>query len=279
MKYEEFEEKVRSVVYDIDDFMLGKDKKSCRPTWNIRERKEKEKKRAIYAVKFYEEKQFFAIWNLKRHRDFNAGLSSLSISNSWNDIKCNIDAFAPYYKGLKTANGESIEKIYVVGLHNFERFFGNYASYMQLNTLDDEFPQNFESVKKEADDVQWFDESEREKYSSSRHKRDARFRKDVLMAYDYQCAVCRCKAVKLLEAAHERGYEVATTNHDDPKHGICLCANHHLMYDKLLIDLDLNTHELHITEEGMEEQIEYMSWYKEFQEKYKGRILERNVHA
>ncbi|MBD5504064.1 MAG: hypothetical protein HDR09_10075 [Lachnospiraceae bacterium] len=279
MKYKEFREKVRSVVYDIDDFMFGEDQGSCNPTWNIGKRNEEEKKRAIYAVKFYEEKQFFAIWNLKRHRDFNASLSWLSISNSWNDIKFNIDAFAPYYKGLGTASRQKIEKIYVVGLHNFEKFFCSYGSYMQLNTLDDEFPQNFETVKKEADNVQWFDESEREKYSSSRHKRDIRFRTDVLMAYDYQCAVCRCKAVKLLEAAHERGYEVATTNHDDPKHGICLCANHHLMYDKLLIDLDLNTHELQITEEGMVEQIENMSWYKEFQEKYKGRILERNDHS
>jgi hypothetical protein len=274
MEYKEFKEKVNDIVYDINDFMFGEDKNSYEPTWNVEKRKETEKKRAIYAVKFYKEKEIFAVWDWKRHKDLGAGKSWLEISKSWNDIKLSIDEFEPYYKGLK--GGKNIEKIYVVGLHNLNKFFQNYDSYMKLNALDDEFPHYSKEAEKEADAVQWFSEAERERYSSSRYKRDAKFRKDVLAAYNYQCAVCRCKAPSLLEAAHERGHEVAHTKYDDSKHGICLCANHHRMYDKFLIDIDLKSCELHITDDGIAEHIENMSWYREFQETYKGRILERS---
>jgi hypothetical protein len=279
MNYEEFIRKVRSLVCDYNDFMFGKDMESCRPNWNISSRKQADKEKATYAVKFYESKEFFAIWDLKRHRDLKATTKTLYISESWDDIKFSIDAFVPYYRTLETPDGDNFEKVYVVGLQNVEKFFQDYASYMEMNTLDDEFPQKSEMAKKAAAAVQWHNETEREKYSSSRYKRDARFRSVVLSAYNYQCAVCRCRAVKLLQAAHERDYDVASTNHDDPKHGICLCANHHLMYDNFLIDLDLKTNELRITGEGISEQIEDMPWYREFQEKYKGRLLRRIDHA
>ena len=75
----------------------------------------------------------------------------------------------------------------------------------------------------------------------------------------------------MLQAAHERGYEVAKTNFDDPSHGICLCANHHLMYDRELLDIDFEKHEIVIKDKD----IIRMPWYRDFLEIYGGKITKR----
>lgn len=58
------------------------------------------------------------------------------------------------------------------------------------------------------------------------------FRRVVLQAYSYKCAICDTGFREVLQAAHivpfgdeRRALRVHPTN------GICLCANHHLMFD------------------------------------------------
>jgi putative restriction endonuclease len=65
----------------------------------------------------------------------------------------------------------------------------------------------------------------------------ARFRRDVLLAYRSRCAVCLLKQPELVEASHiirdtEPEGVAAVIN------GIALCAIHHLAYDRNLMGID-----------------------------------------
>lgn len=59
------------------------------------------------------------------------------------------------------------------------------------------------------------------------------FRKAVLEAYKYQCAVCDVKTSELLRAAHI--IPVVNSDDDTIQNGICLCANHEIAFDNGLL--------------------------------------------
>ncbi len=64
----------------------------------------------------------------------------------------------------------------------------------------------------------------------------AQFRRRVLPAYREQCAVCRLKEVRLLDAAHivgdaEHGGEATVSN------GLSLCTIHHRAFDQDLVGI------------------------------------------
>jgi len=67
----------------------------------------------------------------------------------------------------------------------------------------------------------------------SKKLRDVNFRKCVLTAYNFRCAVCGIQ-LKLVEAAH-----IIPVNHehgtDETRNGLALCALHHKAYDQALI--------------------------------------------
>ncbi|MEW6401955.1 MAG: HNH endonuclease [Chloroflexota bacterium] len=69
--------------------------------------------------------------------------------------------------------------------------------------------------------------------SMSKKLRDVSFRKRVLTAYSFHCAVCGIQ-LKLVEAAH-----IIPVNHDngtdETRNGLALCALHHKAYDQALI--------------------------------------------
>jgi len=70
--------------------------------------------------------------------------------------------------------------------------------------------------------------------------RSAQFRKDVLLAYEYQCAFCGYDGLLGgspvgLDAAHVRWW--AFEGPDDVANGICLCALHHKLFDKGVLGL------------------------------------------
>jgi putative restriction endonuclease len=60
-----------------------------------------------------------------------------------------------------------------------------------------------------------------------------RFRRDVLRAYDGQCAVCNVREPKLLRAAHI--VAVSDGGPDETTNGICLCINHEVAFDRGLL--------------------------------------------
>ena len=125
----------------------------------------------------------------------------------------------------------------------------------------------------------WANKEERAKRSVYQKARDKKFRESVLKRYMNKCAICRCSIPQLLDAAHERGFEVCNTSIDNVKHGVCLCKNHHAMYDKkidntssvYLIDLDLKHGELIINHHSVKK----MPWYPVFMTEYNGKLLEQ----
>lgn len=69
---------------------------------------------------------------------------------------------------------------------------------------------------------------------SHRKRRDPNFRKQVLSAYRYQCAIClqdmRLKSMTIgLEAAHIKWHQA--NGPDSIENGLCLCSIHHKLFD------------------------------------------------
>lgn len=67
------------------------------------------------------------------------------------------------------------------------------------------------------------------------------FRRAVLAAYERQCAFCRVGIEACLEAAHVVPWTLATeAQRISPDNGICLCRNHHKLFDEGFITVDWN---------------------------------------
>ena len=101
--------------------------------------------------------------------------------------------------------------------------------------------------------------------------RDWKFRNNVLRRYNYKCAICRCEEKQILQAAHIQS--VANKGNDDMENGISLCANHHLMYDRGLIEIDFDNRRLL----NVSESVKNMPWYAVFVDEYNGRIESPNI--
>jgi len=71
-----------------------------------------------------------------------------------------------------------------------------------------------------------------------------KFRKDLLKAYNYQCAISGCEIQSILEAAHILPYKGKDTNH--VQNGILLRADLHTLFDLQLISIDSETYTIGI---------------------------------
>lgn len=256
-KKEEFENYLKDFGIDVNCFKIQRSKQGTK--YQVNPSKE-DIERCAYAIQYFPDNEYFLIWDMQYHRELNKGksFSSLSICD---DNRYHRAIFKAHYKKVQSTN--KYEKVCIVGMDHFKNFFENYALFMNLNEFDEEFPQEAKT------EVNWFDPTTRKKYSVSIYARKYNFRKEVLEAYNNQCAICRCQEEKLLQAAHI--VPVAQGGSDLVSNGICLCANHHLMFDSGLIKIDFQNLKLLYTAELVEK----MPWYKEFQEKYDGRILQR----
>lgn len=67
------------------------------------------------------------------------------------------------------------------------------------------------------------------------YRKQDKFRKDILKAYDYKCVVCGIQETKILRAAHI--VPVAEGGSDEIQNGICLCTNHEIAFDKGLLKI------------------------------------------
>ncbi|MDN4029338.1 HNH endonuclease [Chryseobacterium gambrini] len=66
-------------------------------------------------------------------------------------------------------------------------------------------------------------------------RKQAKFRKNVLQAYNNNCAVCNIKDERLLRAAHI--VDVRDGGNDEINNGICLCVNHEIAFDRGLLQI------------------------------------------
>lgn len=196
-----------------------------------------------YAVCLFPTRDVFIVWNYELHRKHEkkgASLSTVSLNRSWDDL---LKTTFPYYKKLGHRKDAPYEKVYVVKKEDYIIFFSDLDEYMRFNEYD--MGENHQLIGSEIakqEENDYFNESQRKKYSSVKLQRKADFRQAVFEQYGCQCAVCRTEIQEILQAAHLHGYEVADTDlsADTAEHGICLCANHHLMYDRGVIDLNIS---------------------------------------
>ena len=101
----------------------------------------------------------------------------------------------------------------------------------------------------------------REREKLSRLRRNPAFRDIILRKYNYTCVICGCKEQSILEAAHIKG--VAEGGDDSENNGICLCKNHHGLYDAGLLHIDLINGFFECTSD----QEKNMPWYINAQER------------
>lgn len=204
--------------------------------FDIKHRDSKEKEAASYAVKYYPSKKVLVAWDLQLRKK-HQGTYNLQMGMVWEDIAQAKYTVHVNYPTFKSGNAQYYNKVLVLGEYFFEDFFENYEAWFRFNRDDLNCPE----LEKTENDP-WPSDRERKKYSAVQKERDARFHEAVLAAYDYRCAICRTEVREVLQAAHLHGYEVADTDlsADTVEHGICLCANHHLMYDRNVIDLDVS---------------------------------------
>lgn len=72
---------------------------------------------------------------------------------------------------------------------------------------------------------------------TKRRRRDPAFRKDVIRAYEYRCAICGFetrigKTLVGIDAAHVKWHQAGGPNVDDITNGVALCALHHRLLDR-----------------------------------------------
>ena len=68
----------------------------------------------------------------------------------------------------------------------------------------------------------------------------ARFRGRVVPAYSSQCAICRLRELRLLDAAHIVG-DLEAAGEASVRNGLSLCAIHHRAFDQHLVGVSPNT--------------------------------------
>ncbi|SFQ24257.1 HNH endonuclease [Lachnospiraceae bacterium XBB1006] len=202
------------------------------------------------------------VWNVRRRRKEGRMVKSFSLPGGWEKTVLTSGEMQARYKKMGTDWGAPYEKVLVLHVDVLQAIADELYNYLGSNKYDTEFPYECE--------LEHEDDFSRERVSTSRWERDRRFRNEVLKAYGNRCAICRCGEEKLLEAAHI--VAVADGGNDESKNGICLCANHHIMFDKGLIKIDFENKNIM----DIADSVRAMAWYTEFIEMHGGRILCRN---
>ena len=211
-----------------------------------------------FLIYINESRKIAVIWNVAFQRKLYSTSHTFSLTEKWHELLQDDFKVAVFYKDFKTSSVDRKEKVVATTIDNL--FNLNLYELMEFSKDDENFP---EALKK--------DKTIRERGLVERLKRDHNFRKKVLPSYNYQCAVCRCSEEKLLEAAHI--IAVKDGGSDDIENGVCLCANHHLMFDSDLIKIDFKNLRLSHADES----VQSMAWYSEFNNKYGGKILKQQL--
>lgn len=227
---------------------------SCRKNICQYNFKNVEAERCDYICYIHEESRCVIIWNQSHHRNLCIPTKTLSIEGWRIKLPESGDRFLEcQYKHMKNRSGP-YEKVLITDFETFSEIIPDLDEYFKFDTDDECIPGALSSVK----DTQytWCDGTNRARKSVEMWKRNQKFRKAVLESYGNQCAICHCDEVCLLEAAHIT--PISEEGSDSPENGICLCANHHIMFDKGLITIDIKESELNYAASSVKK----MPWYQ-----------------
>lgn len=213
---------------------------------------------AKYAIYIHLRSNTVCVWDVSRHRNLH-GSKVMSLTDKWDTILPNKMLMKTVYKKMRIDSGYQDERVLIMSLDTLAEIYSDLDQYMYPDEGEDGCPEAFKKELKE-------NLVERRRESVTRWNRKACFRWSVLERYNYRCAVCRCDRKELLQAAHIKG--VSDGGSDETTNGICLCANHHIMLDKELIQIDWDKNNLSFVDDS----VKNMAWYKEYIEQYKNQL-------
>lgn len=220
----------------------------------------KHKECANLAVYINEKYGLALVWDLEHRRNNNHVIGSLSVSMTWDELFKDKNRLRAIYKKMGIRNDDPYEKVLVLNIDDLDKISYNLNLYININEDDAEYIDpcgNYIPLPKPVG----------KRVSTTRFERDRLFRNRILSEYNNQCAICRCSETKILEAAHIQG--IAEGGQNDISNGICLCANHHLMYDTHLIEINFENQTLAYAAPS----VQSMAWYSEFNNQYSGKLL------
>lgn len=166
---------------------------------------------------------FFVIWNTAFHRKLHAG-ERVTLSIGKECFKKNREAGVIQFisHNLNATNGADAVQEYVI-------ICPENQLYQFCNNIDFYYHQY---IREQTTSVEVF----RKVDMVQRQRRDPAFREKILKHFNYTCMICGEKEERILEAAHI--VSVKENGNDSISNGVCLCANHHIMYDSALIDIN-----------------------------------------
>ena len=226
-----------------------------------------ESQTADIVVIFNETYHLAMVWNIKLRRENQCFQTNLSYSKSWSGMVVDNHEIQTYYKQLNSPAGRIYEKIIVLDFDTLFELSDCLMGLLDFDPNDNNYCTNNPSHTQQIIDEQ----KNRGRITTSRWNRKQQFRKEVLTAYNFQCAICRCNEQKLLQAAHI--IAVSDGGNDGVLNGICLCANHHLMLDNELIAIDYDNLCLSYVADSVKD----MPWYEEFVTKHQEKLLKQQV--
>lgn len=170
----------------------------------------------------------------------------------------------PCYKNLR-GSGRN-EKVVLIKPEFIMEFLNDPFSYLMPDKKDSGYdpyclfaiPQDRQpkTIKEFEEYNRLWVEKERKYHSCSAANRDSGFRSRVFSKYKTpRCIVCGIDFDPMLQAAHIKA--VKNGGSDDPENGVCLCANHHLLFDRGYFKIDPTTNEVRDIDEEIKTYMEY----------------------
>lgn len=215
----------------------------------------------LLVLSYNSKKKLFVAWNPQIHNHIHDA-TTIVLTANYSNMEISDDEIKIVYMHRKKYGYEKIAFIGIAALH---RFCADYDFYLTPHPDDVNFqsPALYITNTGELGNMEAkhsnpnIDKTIRHREYISRLKRDPIFRSKILTKFNNQCVVCGCTEKRILEAAHI--CDVQYCNDDSDDNGICLCANHHLLYDSGLLDFDWENDTFSCSSESEQR----MPWYLE----------------
>lgn len=209
---------------------------------------------------------YACIFNNMIRKEYQSFTRTNSISGlKWEDLNSKVTeekSIISLFKHINTKEGKKDTKILIMKIDTLFECKDLLYELLEFSSDDKDCPNEIRNNPR-------YDYN-RKKHTVEAWNRSYYFKRKVLENYNYQCAICRCKEIKILQGCHI--VPVSEHGSDDLSNGICLCANHHLMLDKEIIKIDPNKYELISANDSVKQ----MPWYNEFKEKYHFKLVKPN---